>query len=224
MSGRNRGRGRRTVRGRASRSMQAEVSRLRREIKGFAITPRSLGPPKINLRPWYPLVVEKNFENPLVQYDLTLANLTIYIVQQLGLTSQASANMVVRLQEIRFWATQQGADSQRVAVYGEVASLIPTISDRVSSAPSPPPPAVHYPVAYKFRDTGSLDEPASAGYKWPIAQQQTALYRDSDFVFSTVASNVGNFTCHIHVLWSTAEIMPPVPSVVDSAVSNFDLV
>merc|ERR1711862_129339 len=203
------------------RTARQEISQLRREIRGFSIT-RNSGPPKINKRPWYPLVVERNFENPTVQYDLTLANLTFYICEQLGLTTQAATNMVVKLQEIRFWATQQGGDTQRVAIYGEVASVVPTVSDGVSTTSTSP--AVHYPVLYKFRDTGSLDEPASAGYRWPTYQQATPLYRDSDFVFSTVASNVGNFTVHIHVLWSTAEVMPPVPSRMASASGEFDVV
>jgi len=210
MTGTRATRGGRRGRARGQRSAKADVAALRREIRGLAITPRSKGPPKVNLRPWYHLVVERNFPNALAQYDLSAWTVTRWVTEQLGLTTQAAANMVIKLCEIRFWATQQGADAERVAVYGEVASLIPTVEDATPTQPLPPP-KVHYPVLYKFRDTGSLDEPAAAGYKWPLSQQETALYSDSNFVFTTVASNVSNFTAHIHLMWSTAEVMPPAP-------------
>lgn len=198
---RGRGRGRRPT-------AKQEIALLRRELRGLALTPRFAGPPKVNLRPWYPLVVERNFPNALVQYDISTVLMGNYITIQLGLTTQAAANIVFKLKEVRLWATQQGNSPERVALYGEVGSLVPTVQDAVPSVP-PVTPAVHYPIMYKFRDTGSLDEPAAAGWKWPISQQETVLYRDSPFVFLTVASNVNNFTGHFHLQWSTAEVMPP---------------
>jgi len=180
---------------------------LRRELRGFSITPRILGPPKVNLRPWYPLVVERTFPNALVQYDITTTLMGDYITSQLGLTTQAAASIVFKLKEVRLWATQLGGSSERVAVYGEFGSLVPTVQDLASQPEQPP--AVHYPIMYKFRDTGSLDEPAAAGWRWPTSQQDVPLYRDSPFVFLTVASNVDKFTGHFHLMWSTAEVMPP---------------
>jgi len=208
---RGRGRGRRAT-------AKQEIAMLRRELRGLPLTPRADGPPKVNLRPWYSLVVERNFPNALVQYDISTVLMGNYIVLQLGLTSQAAASLVFKLKEVRLWATQQGGSTERVALYGEFGSLVPTVQDAVPSVPAVPP-AVHYPIMYKFRDTGSLGEPAAAGWKWPISQQETVLYRDSPFVFLTVASNVDNFTGHFHLQWSTAEVMPPTARTdrVDSA-------
>lgn len=140
---------------------------------------------------------------------MTSRLLTAWAVAQLGLTAQAAANMVIKLKSIRFWAFQYGPAVTRAAVYGEIGSLVPNVQD--PTIPATEVPAVHYPVMYKFNDQGTLDEPAAAGFQWPVSQQEVPIYQDSDFTIASFASNSADFVAHIHVEWSTAEVMPVPP-------------
>jgi len=169
--------------------------------------PRRTGPNKVSIRPYYPLVLQRT--NATAGAELIISSKLIikWVTDQLGLTSQAAANMVVKLHNIRFWAFQYGPSEDRVNVNGEISSLIPAVSDPTD--PVTMKPVIHYPVIYKFQDFGNLDEPASAGYEWPLSQREVPIYSDSDFTVATVVANSANMTIQIYLEWSTAEVQPP---------------
>lgn len=180
------------------------VTRLRRELRGFSVAPRKGGPPRVTLRPYYPLVVQKTHEVATTVLSISPSLVAKWISTQLGFGSQSTANLVFKLKAIRIWSYQYGPADDRVEVNGEIGSLVPTVGDPTSG-----PPAVHYPVLYKFQDFGTLDEPAAAGYNWPLNHQQVPLYADSNFDIAEVVSNSKNLTIQLHLEWSTAEVQPP---------------
>jgi hypothetical protein len=152
-------------------------------------------------------VVEFTAENPSITLPVTPLTLVGRIATQLGLSSQAKANMVVRVREFRCWAYQYGPATDRVDINGEVGTTFPSVSDPVAVPTQTP--VIHYGVVQKFRAFGTISEPARYGYTWPLSAQQVPIYQDSDFTLVNLVSNSGNATVHVHVLWSTAEVQPP---------------
>lgn len=142
--------------------------------------------------------------------EINTQSINTWIVNQLGLSVQAQSKLVFRLKEIRFWAFQYGPATDRVEVNGEIGGTIATVSDPVDAQTQNA--IVSYPVLYKFQDFGSLDEPAAAGFRWPIAHQQQPLFVTSNFTIAQVSSNSKSWTMHLHLEWSTSEILPPPPA------------
>lgn len=200
----NRGRGRANP----NRSARFQIRQLRRELNGYAPKNGAHDPPVVNLRPFYPLVITLDGAGAGVESLFSVSTLVKRVTSQLGLTSQAAANMVLKIKSVRGWAYQYGPDSDRVSLNGEVTSLVPNISDLTSQTTVNP--TISYPVIYRFSDFGSLNKPAHFGYVYPKAQQEVILSPDCDFNVLTVASNTVSSTIHFHLEWSTAEIQPPV--------------
>jgi hypothetical protein len=189
--------------------IQSQLRQLRREISGRPLQPRRAGPNKVSLRPYYPLVLLQSFGTAGTEFVISSKSICLWVSQQLGLGTQALANLVVKIHNIRFWAYQYGPDTDRVNINGEISSLIPTVSDPTDAVTTNP--VVHYPVIYKYQDYGTLDEPASAGYEWPLSQREVPIYQDSNFTVATTVANSKDLTVQIYLEWSTAEVNPPQP-------------
>lgn len=184
------------------------VRQLRRELNGYAPKNGPIDPPVINRRPYYPLVVTMDIPTAGVEELVSSTVLIKRLAQQLGFTSQATANLVVKVKSVHGWAFQFGGTADRVSVNGEVSSLIPTVSDFTQQTSVPP--VIQYPILYKFGDFGSFNKPAHFSYVYPKAHQEVVLTADSNFNLLAAAANTDNATLHFHVEWSTAEIAVPV--------------
>jgi hypothetical protein len=188
--------------------LQRQITQLRRDFSGFAIRGGAVDPPVVNERPFYPLVVTLDLDAAGSETFITTADLIKGITGQLGLTTQAAVKMVIRVKSIRGWAYMYGGSTDRVSINGELSSLVPNVSDFAQQTTVNP--AIVYPIIYKFRDFGSLNQPAHFGYVYPRSMQQVILGQDANFNIATLASNSTNGTVHIHLEWSTAEVQPGV--------------
>lgn len=191
-------------RGVGARNIHNELRQLRREMNGYAPKRGPIDPPPVTERPYYPLCVRFDLLGPGEEFVLEVATLVKRATSQLGLTAQASANMVVKLHKIEGWAYQYGPGEDRVAINGEISGLVPNVSDLLTQATVNP--SITYPVQYKYIDFGSLNKPAHFAYVWPKSQQQIALNLTSNFVIGTAASNTKNGTLHVHITWSTSGV------------------
>eukprot|EP00494_Astrolonche_serrata_P033782 UN34051 len=156
-----------------NRQLQSQLKQLRKELNGYTPRSRNVDPPVINQRPYYSLVVTLDGAAAGMEVLIGVSTLIKRVTEQLGLTSQAAASMVIKLKSVKGWAYQFGPAVDRVSINGEVSSLIPTVSDLTQQTTVNP--VINYPVLYRFGDFGTLARPAHFAYVWPKAQQEMVL-------------------------------------------------
>jgi len=187
--------------------LEQRLASLQTDINGRVLANRSVDPPRVNLRPYYPLVLSLDAPTAGDELVLFASDLVSGVAKQLGLATETRQRMNVRVQQVRMWGFQYGTASDRVSVNMDVSSLVPTVQDIAAE----PLVAVNYPIIAKLKDFGSSAKPAFVGYEWPKSHQLVPLHSNSNFQVVAAASNANNATLLVHVLWSTTDVAPPAP-------------
>ena len=190
--------------GRMSRKIRTQFRQIRRELNGTPIKAGSNEPPVVNTRPYYPYVVSLDLASAGVETLISVKTLVSIIATNLGLSAQAQAIMTIKIKSVKGWAYQYGPMEDRVAINGELSSLIPNVSDFDTQASVNP--VINYPVLYKFLDFGTLNRPAHFGYMYPRQMQNMPLTSSANFNLLSVATNSNSGTLHFHLEWSTTDI------------------
>lgn len=202
------GRGRRRGGRGLYRRVHSEVAQLRREMNGHKVRRNTTNPPIINQRPYYPLRISMDLPQPGVEFFFSIQSIINTVGNQLGLSAQAIAVLTIKLRSIHGWAYMYGNTTDRVAIQGEISSLVPNVQD--SAAQVTVNPAIHYPIIYRFQDFGTLNRPAHFGYMFPKMMQEIPLSAQSDFVVLACSQNSVNGTIHFDLQWSTGDLATPV--------------
>lgn len=192
-----------------SSNFEAALGRYKREQHGYENKLQAIDPPAVNKRPYNTVKLHfiKETDQVGIAFSFTVNDIVNLLLSQLGLQTQTSAIVVVKLQRVDAWATSAAGDGLRPAVTADISSLVPQLGD-----PATPGNAiVHYPVLKKLTDTGSVSHPARVSYTWPLSQRNIPLSKNSNFTVVTFASNVRETDVFFHVHWSTADVSPPVP-------------
>jgi hypothetical protein len=192
---------------------RGQIRALRRELHGHKLRPQPAGPPQVNLRPWYPLVVDINMPTAATDYQFGPNDIIRAVRTQLGFGANATVNL--RVKRFKAWAYQYGPGLDRVAINADVSSLIPSVSDLDNQATVNP--EIFYPLAIKLQDKGNLESPAAIGYEWPMDQQLTPIgsiggNQAGGFTILSIAANTANATLHFHVEWSSTGEAVPQPA------------
>lgn len=186
-------------------SVRGQVQMLKRAMHGHRNNIRHVAPPQVTRRPWYPLVVDFVQPNAGVETFFTPSELCNILVVQLGLPSQASSIINIKVMRVDCYAMPTGSSTDRPSVSMDVSSVTPSLGD-----PATPGNAeVFYGVMKKLADQGNLSDAAKVSYTWPSHMQDQPL--SSQTVFSLVASsgNQPNTLTRFHLLWSTSDIATP---------------
>jgi len=181
------------------------MNMLKRSLHGHKNNLRHMAPPQVTRRPWYPLVVDYTTPNAGVETFFTPSEICNILVSQLGLPSQASSIVNIKVQRVDCYSIPTGAATDRPFVSIDVSSVIPSVGD-----PSTPGAAeVFYGILKKVTDQGNLSEAARVSYTWPAHMADIPL--SSQSVFSLVASsgNQANTLTRFHLLWSTTDSATP---------------
>lgn len=184
---------------------RSRIDRLKREMHGHANNIRHVTPPQHVLRPWYPLIVEYVEVNAGVCVNFAPPNIIDTLVKQLGLPSQSTANINIKLRRVDVYAMPTGASTDRPAVFLDASSVTPSIGDPVE----PGAAEIFYGIMKKLQDQGSLGETAKVSYTWPSHMGDLPLSHSSNFQVVAASGNVANTLTRFHVLWSTTDVAPP---------------
>lgn len=190
------------------RRVHNEVAQLRREMNGHKIRGHSTNPPIVNLRPYYPLRISMDLPEAGIEYLFSVQSIIKQVGNQLGLSAQAIAVLTIKLRSIHGWAYMYGSTADRVAISGEVSSLVPNVQDTADQITENP--AIHYPVIYRFQDFGTISRPAHFGYMFPKMMQEIPLSGQSNFNVLACSQNSVNATVHFELQWSTGDLATPV--------------
>lgn len=191
-------------------TVRGQLRTLRRDLTGHKVRPAPAGPPQVNVRPYYPLVLDINLPTAATDYLFGANDIIAAVKTQLGFGANASVN--VKLKRFKAWAYQYGPGTDRVAINADVSSLIPNVSDYASQASVNP--EIFYPLLLKLEDKGNLESPAAIGYEWPLDQQLTPIggvFSSGGFTILSIAANTANATLHFHVEWSSTGESAPQP-------------
>jgi len=168
-------------------------NRIMREVRGGNTPVARSNPPKVNMRPWYPLVVELRYEQG-VSHTVTVVELLEAVTKQLGFQSVTSKELCVRLHMVRAWAVPEQRDAY-IEMY--TSSLIPTVQAAVGGS-------AQYGIVNSITDTGSVTDWAKVGYNWPVAQSDVLLTQTADFQVSEFVGPTDNgLVVHYHLHWTT---------------------
>lgn len=196
----NRGR-----RGRRAPTADAKIEMLKRQMHGHANKLSHVAPPQVTKRPWYPLVVDFVKPEAGVEVFFTPSEIINILTVQLGLPSQASSIINIKVSRVDVYAMATGSSTDRPAVSLDCSSVTPSIGD-----PSTPGSAeIFYGIMKKLKDQGNLSDAAKCSYTWPSHMADLPLSAQS--VFSLVASsgNMENTLTRFHLLWAATDIATP---------------
>jgi hypothetical protein len=141
-----------------------------------------------------------------VEVFFTPSELCNILVNQLGLPSQASSVINIKVQRVDCYTTPTGGATDRPFCSIDVSSVLPSIGDPAS----PGNAEVFYGIMKKIADQGNLSDCAKVSYTWPAHMADIPL--SSQAVFSLVASvgNQPNTLTRFHLLWSSSDIATPL--------------
>jgi len=186
-------------------SAKARVTQLKREMHGHANNIRHVAPPQTSQRPWYPLLVDFIEPNAGVAVMFAPSDIITTLVNQLGLPTQASAAINIKLRRADVYAMPTGASTNRPSCNLDASSISPSLGD-----PATPGSAeVFYGIMKKLADTGNLSDAAKCSYTWPAAMAEIPMSFNSNFQVLATAGNVANVLTRFHVMWSTTDVAPP---------------
>lgn len=200
------------MRGRGRRSaptVRSQLAQLKRSLHGHSNKLTWMAPPQVTLRPWYPLVLQYVVPNAGTETFFTPSELCNTLAVQLGLPSQASSVLNVKVSRVDAYCLATGASTDRPAITMDVSSLSPSVGD-----PATPGNAeVFYGILKKLSDQGNLSDCAKVSYTWPAHMADIPLSSQSVFSLAAVAGNLANTSVRFHLLWSTSDIATPQSSV-----------
>jgi hypothetical protein len=151
------------------------------------------------------LVLDLIIAQPAVETFWTPSDMINALTTQLGLPSQASSIINIKVQRVDAYTMSTGASTDRPAISMDVSSVTPSIGD-----PTTPGNAeVFYGIMKKLSDQGNLSDAAKVSYTWPTAMADVPLSSQSVFALASVAGNQPNTAVRFHLLWSTTDIATP---------------
>jgi len=178
---------------------------LKREMHGHENNIRHVAPPQHTIRPWYPLIVEYIEANAGVAVMFSPKDIISTLVVQLGLPTQATSCINIKLRRVDVYAMPTGAAKDRPGVYLDVSSIIPSIGDPTN----PGAAEVFYGILKKLTDQGNLGEAAKCSYTWPSHMADIPVSFNSVFQVVASSGNMPSTLTRFHVLWSTTDVAPP---------------
>lgn len=186
-------------------SNRSRINMLKREMHGHENNIRHVAPPQHTPRPWYPLIVQFIEPTAGVSAMFTPADIISRLCVQLGLPTQASANINIKLRRVDVYAMPTGSSTDRPAVFLDASSITPSIGD-----PATPGAAeVFYGILKKLSDQGNLSDAAKASYSWPSHMADLPMSFNSVFQVVATSGNMANTLTRFHVMWSTTDVAPP---------------
>lgn len=184
---------------------RSRIDNLKREIHGHANNIRHVAPPQHVLRPWYPLIVEYVEATAGVAVNFAPPDIISALCVQLGLPTQATAAINIKLRRVDVYGMPTGASTDRPAVFLDASSVTPSLGD-----PATPGAAeVFYGILKKLQDQGNLSDAAKCSYTWPSHMADLPLSFNSNFQVVATSGNVANTLTRFHLLWSTTDVAPP---------------
>lgn len=199
-------RGRRGRNGAAVAQVARSVEQLKRSMHGHKNNIRHMAPPQVTKRPWYNLVVDYVKPEAGVEVFFTPSELCNILANQLGLPSQASSVLNIKVHRVDVYSMPTGASTDRPAVTVDVSSVTPSMGD-----PATPGSAeVFYGIMKKLTDQGNLSEAAKVSYTWPAHMSDIPLSSQSVFTLVASSGNMANTLTRFHLLWSTTDTATPV--------------
>jgi len=188
-----------------ARPNRSNNNTIARSIDGHANNMRWTNPPQVNSRPWYPLVLSLVTPSAGTEVFWTPSELINSLCSQLGLPSQASSIINIKIRRVDAFTMATGASTDRPAISMDVSSVTPSLGD-----PATPGNAeVFYGILKKLKDQGNLSDAAKVSYTWPRAMQQVPLSSQSVFSLVSTAGNQPNTNVRFHLLWSCTDIATP---------------
>jgi len=175
--------------------------------RGTIFTPSEIPPMRL-VAPWYDIVLP--FEDAFqagVSYLVTPNILRSRICSMFSLQVNAVPNLVFKLRSVAIWSVAD-ASSASVSVSADVSSLTCTVSDDISPTA---PRGVYYGVAAKLVSTGSLNKPATVGFKWSLTDQNVIISPDQHFnILAYSAGGNGYLRVQVRASFSFCGVTPPV--------------
>lgn len=187
-------------------NMQNQLNMLKRALHGHKNNLRHLAPPQVTKRPWYPLVVDFTQPSAAAETFFTPSEICNSLVAQLGLPSQASSIINIKVQRVDCYSIPTGSATDRPFCSIDVSSVTPSIGD-----PATPGSAeVFYGILKKVTDQGNLSEAAKVSYTWPAHMADLPLSSQCVFTLVASAGNQANTLTRFHLLWSTTDSATPI--------------
>lgn len=196
-----RGRGRRQ-----GVTAKQQIAMLKRSMHGHENRLRHVAPPQVTKRPWYNLVLD--FVQPGAGTETFFSPIDMIntLCSQLGLPSQASSILNIKVQRVDCYCMSVGSSTDRPACSLDVSAFTPSIGD-----PATPGAAeVFYSVIKKLTDQGNLSEAAKCSYTWPSHMADQPLSSQSVFTVAASSGNMANTLTRFHVLWASTDTVAPV--------------
>lgn len=179
---------------------------LKRSMHGHANKLSHVAPPQISRRPWYPLVLDYVTPTAGTETFFSPSEIITILVSQLGLPSQATANMNIRLNRVDVYGMAVAGSTDRPSVSMDVSSLVPSLGD-----PATPGAAqIFYPILKKLADQGNLSESAKVSYTWPSHMADHPMSAQTEFTVVATSGNVANLLTRFHLHWSNTDSAAPI--------------
>lgn len=102
---------------------------LKRAMHGHKNNIRHVAPPQVTRRPWYPLVVDYVKPEAGIEVFFTPSEICNILVNQLGLPSQASSIVNIKVSRVDVYSMPTGSSTDRPSVSMDVSSVTPSIGD-----------------------------------------------------------------------------------------------
>jgi hypothetical protein len=183
-----------------------QINALKRSLHGHRNEIRHVSPPQVTRRPWYPLVVDYVKPESGVEVFFTPSEICNILANQLGLPSQASSVLNIKVSRVDCYAMAVGGSTDRPAVSLDCSSVVASIGD-----PATPGNAeVFYSILKKLRDQGNLSDAAKCSYTWPAHMADIPMSSQSVFTLVQSSGNMPNTLTRFHLLWSTSDIAAPL--------------
>jgi hypothetical protein len=179
---------------------------LKRQLHGHKNNITHVAPPQVTRRPWYPLIVDYVKPEAGIEVYFTPSEIINILTNQLGLPSQASSIINIKVSRVDCYGMATGASTDRPAVQLDVSSVTPSIGD-----PATPGSAeIFYGIMKKLTDQGNLSDAAKCSYSWPAHMADLPLSAQSVFTLVQSSGNMANTLTRFHLLWSASDIATPV--------------
>jgi hypothetical protein len=182
-------------------SAKQQIQTLKRSLHGHANKLSHMAPPQVTKRPWYPLVIDIVIPTAGNEVFYSPSDLINSLTTQLGLPSQASSILNMKVSRIDAYSIGTGASTDRPAISMDVSSVTPSIGD-----PTTPGNAeVFYSIIKKLTDQGNLSESAKVSYSYPRHMSDQPLSSQSGFSIFSVAGNQANTAVRVHCHWASTD-------------------
>lgn len=179
---------------------------LKRQMHGHKNKINHVAPPQVTKRPWYPLVVDYVKPEAGIEVFFTPSEIINILVNQLGLPSQASSIINIKVSRVDVYSMATGGSTDRPAVQLDCSSVTPSIGD-----PATPGNAeVFYGILKRLADQGNLSDAAKCSYTWPSHMADLPLSSQSVFTLAQSSGNQPNTLTRFHLLWSSSDIASPL--------------